>query len=71
MEKNSVDLFKAAPYMFMLVLRKDALFHCIDKIGELTEDKLTPEASKAVGMLDKQRDVPSSYHAVIFHFLSY
>jgi hypothetical protein len=23
----AVDLFRAAPYMFMLVLHKDALFH--------------------------------------------
>jgi hypothetical protein len=26
-EKNSVDLFRAAPKMLMLVLHKDALFH--------------------------------------------
>jgi hypothetical protein len=28
MKKVSVDLFRAAPYMLMLVLLKDALFHC-------------------------------------------
>jgi hypothetical protein len=27
MKKVSVDLFRAAPYMLMLVLHKDALFH--------------------------------------------
>jgi hypothetical protein len=27
MEKNYVDLFRAATYMLMLVVRKDALFH--------------------------------------------
>jgi hypothetical protein len=27
-KKISVDLFRAAPYMLMLVLHKDALFHC-------------------------------------------
>ena len=27
MKKNSVDLFRAAPYMFMSVLHKDAMFH--------------------------------------------
>ena len=27
MKKVLVDLFRAAPYMFMLVLHKDALFH--------------------------------------------
>jgi hypothetical protein len=28
-KKISVDLFRAAPYMLMLVLHKDALIHCI------------------------------------------
>jgi hypothetical protein len=28
MKKISVDLFRAAPYMLLLVLHKDALFHC-------------------------------------------
>jgi hypothetical protein len=27
-KKISADLFRAAPYMIMLVLHKDALFHC-------------------------------------------
>ncbi len=27
MKKKSVDLFRAAPYMLMLVVHKDALFH--------------------------------------------
>ncbi len=28
MKKISVDLFRAAPYMLMFILSKDALFHC-------------------------------------------
>ncbi len=28
MKKVFVDLFRAAPYMFMLALHKDALLHC-------------------------------------------
>jgi len=28
MKKISVDLLRAAPYMLMLELHKDALFHC-------------------------------------------
>jgi hypothetical protein len=27
--KKSVDLFRAAPYMLLVVLHKDALFHCL------------------------------------------
>jgi hypothetical protein len=29
MKKNSVDLFRAAPYVLMLLLHKDVLFHCL------------------------------------------
>jgi hypothetical protein len=41
MKKVSVDLFRAAPYMLMLGLHKDALFHYIGTCLILTDKAST------------------------------
>ncbi len=54
-KKISVDLFRAAPYMFMLVLHKDALFNWISKFNHQvsTSDEIASFAKRVRG--DKAR----------------
>jgi hypothetical protein len=63
MKKISVDLFGAAPYMLLLVLHKDALFHCC-------KTTLLPQAKHISNMLKQLLDTMDTISEDLkYHFM--
>jgi hypothetical protein len=64
MKKITVDLFRAAPYMLMLVLHQDALFHWyMIKLGRKTLQFLSKN-----GSIRPKHNIRNLFTAIIYKF---